>query len=111
MTQEKAPQNVKRTPSVIQAELSSAEASESTIRRLLDKSLRKIRSARFEPYVTDGDGKRKRNPLLKDVREYEATLRCVSRHMAALRAEEAALIGNTGGPASEWDEFVPKVDA
>jgi len=31
--------------------------------------------------------------------------------MAALRAEEAALIGNTGGPASEWDEFVPKVDA
>jgi hypothetical protein len=100
---------VKRTPAVIHEELSSAEATERTLRKFLDKALRKIRAARFEPYVVDGDGKKKRNPLLKDVREYEATLRCVVRHMAALRAEEAALLGSQPAVDDEYSEFAPEV--
>jgi hypothetical protein len=68
-----------------------------------------IRSSRFTPYVVDDEGKRKRNPAFKDLREYESTLRAASRHLAALRAEENALIGKTG-PASEYDEWAPKVN-
>ena len=109
MTQEVETKIVKRTPAMIHEELSSAEATERTLRKLLDKALRKIRAARFEAYIVDGDGKKKRNPLFKDVREYEATLRCVTRHMSALRSEEAALLGNTHEDASPLDEFCPVI--
>jgi hypothetical protein len=97
----------------ILAEMQAAEATIDRMRRFLDTTMSEIRSSRFTPYIVDDEGKRKRNPAFKDLREYESTLRAASRHLAALRAEEAALIGNTTGPASEWDEFVPvqKVNA
>jgi hypothetical protein len=67
-----------------------------------------IRSSRFQPYVIEENAKgipvRKRNPAFKELREYEATLRSASRHMAALRAEEAALL-ETAPEENPWSEF------
>jgi hypothetical protein len=108
VTQKDEAKVVKRTPAEIHDELSGADATERTLRKFLDKALRKIRAVRFEPYIVDSDGKKKRNPLLKDVREYEATLRCVVRHKA-LRAEEAALLGSQPADASEYAEFAPEI--
>lgn len=95
-----------RTREQILDEMQGTEATIDRMRRFLAKTMSEIRSNHFTPYVTDAEGKRRRNPAFKDLREYESTLRAASRHQAALRAEEAALIGTTG-PASEWDEFAP----
>jgi hypothetical protein len=99
-----------RTREQILDEIQGAEATIERLRRLLDKTMSEIRSNHFTAYVTDDEGKRKRNPAFKDLREVESTLRAASRHLAALRAEEAALIGNTTGPASEYDEWAPKTE-
>jgi hypothetical protein len=89
--------------------MQAAEATIERMRRFLDQTMSQIRSSRFTPYITDDEGKRKRNPAFKDLREYESTLRAASRHLAALRAEDANLIGKTG-PQSEYDEWSPKVN-
>lgn len=98
-----------RTREQILEEMRGTEASCSRLRRLLDKTLSAIRSTRFVLYVVGADGKKKRNPALKDLRELESSLRAASRHLAALKAEEAALLGKTGGKTSEYDEFAPNV--
>jgi hypothetical protein len=98
-----------RTREQILEEMQGTEASCSRLRRLLDKTLSEIRSTRFTLYVVDDDGKRKRNPALKDMRELEGSLRAAMRHLAALRAEEAALLGSAHAEESPLDEFAPQV--
>lgn len=104
-----AAKTMPRTREQILDEIQGTEATIERLRRLLDKTMSEIRSNHFTSYITDDEGKRKRNPAFKDLREVESTLRAASRHLAALRAEEVNLIGKTG-PQSEYDEWVPKTE-
>jgi hypothetical protein len=97
-----------RTLAQIRDELTGAEATEQRLRSFLEKAMRKIRAVRFEPYLVNNEGKRIRNPLLKDVREYESTLRSVARHKASLRAEERSLIGQQSTEDNPYAEFAPQ---
>jgi hypothetical protein len=96
--------NAHRTAQAIHDELQGAELTAIRLRRLLEKCMAKIRSPRFTEYVIGPEGKKVRNPVLKSVREYEGTLRSVSRHMAALKAEENSLLGSQQ-EKSDLDEF------
>lgn len=99
-----------RTREQILEEMKGTEATCARLRRLLDSTMSIIRSSHFTLYVVSAEGKRTRNPALKDMRELEGSLRAAQRHLAALRAEEAALIGASGA-GSEYDEFAPQVRA
>jgi hypothetical protein len=109
MSRKASTKTAPRLRETILAEMQEAEATIERVRRFLATTMSEIRSSRFVPYVIDGEGKRKRNPAFKDLREYESTIRATSRHLAALRAEENALVGKSG-PASEYDEWAPKTE-
>jgi len=96
---------VTRTLEQIRAEMLAVEATVARIRKLLDSAMSVIRSSRFTLYIVDDDGKRKRNPALKDVRELEGTLRSATRHLSALRIEEARLLETAPVSASPFAEF------
>jgi hypothetical protein len=94
-----------RTIEQIHAEMDEAEATIKRLRFFLRKAMRKIQSKRwFKPYVVNDEGKKVRNTAFKDVREYEATIRSVTRHMVALRQEEIALL-KTASEESPYSEF------
>src|ERR1700722_1872317 len=92
---------VSRSLPEVQAEMTEVDATIAKLRKLLETSMSVIRNTRFQPYIVE-DGKRKRNPVLKDLREYESTLRCAQRHLAALRAEEAKIVEQQPEQASQW---------
>jgi len=94
-----------RTREQILAEMTATEATCIKLRLLLEQSLSAIRSSRFTLWIVDEDGKKKRNPALKDLRELEGTHRSAHRHLASLRAEMDALIGSGQAEKSALDEF------
>ena len=97
-----------RSLATVRAEMTAAEITSAKLRKLLNVALRSIRARRFQPWIEEINARgilvKKRNPLLKDVREYSATLKSIREHLVALRAEENKLQQHCAD-GSEWDEF------
>jgi len=96
-----------RTLEAVRTDIAEAAETQAKIRLLLGRVLRTIKAARFKAEHPETG---KRNPAFKAVRDYESTLRSVDRHLARLRAEEAAILQQAApaNDANPWSEFALK---
>lgn len=102
-----------RTLEAVRAEMQATAATCDRLKRLLESSMSAIRSSRFRPYIEEINSKgvpvKKRNPALKELREYRATLRAAREHLADLRAEEAEIMEHAAPVSrSRFADFAPR---
>jgi hypothetical protein len=97
-----------RTLENVRADIEEIVATIAPLRAEMQRLSSIIRAARFRLYVTE-DGKRKRNPVLKDSREVSATLKSYRDYLANLNAEEQSLLKTVADSGTDqWSEFAPK---
>jgi hypothetical protein len=96
----------KRTLEDVRAAIAETTAAQRQLHAMISRTMRIIKAARFQPKDSDTG---KRNPVLKDLREYESSLRSADRHMARLVAEENSLLRTVADSITDqWSEFAPK---